>query len=59
MPDFYYLINVRSGLALDVAAEGGRGGSPLIQMPMSWENLPETREGDSSRLWRCAGAART
>jgi len=25
MPDFYYLINVRSGLALDVAAEGGRG----------------------------------
>jgi len=57
MPDFYYLINVRSGLALDVATEGGRGGSPLIQMPMSWENLPETREGDSSRLWRCAGGS--
>jgi len=26
-------------------------------MPMSWENLPETREGDSSRLWRCAGGS--
>jgi len=59
MPDFYYLINVRSGLALDVAAEGGRGGSPLIQMPMSWENLLRPAKATPADSGAAPAAART